>query len=61
MKTIEKGTVLSQDSIVLEKEEVELFEQFQVFYKDYKSGVFQRNIAEKITDFVRTPIDEEAV
>lgn len=55
MRKFVKGTILSEDKIVLEEEEAELFEQFQKFYKDYESGIFQKKLAEKISDFVQTP------
>lgn len=61
MRRIVEGTTLSQDSIVLEEEEAELFEQFQKFYKDYESGIFQKKLAEKISDFVQPTSDEEMV
>ena len=59
MKKFIKGTILSQDSIVLEEEEAELFLQFQKFYKDYESGIFQEKLAKRISDFVQTPAVEE--
>lgn len=55
MRKFVKGTILSQDSIILEEEEVELFLQFQKFYKDYQSGIFQERLAERISDFVESP------
>lgn len=60
MRKIVKGTTLSQDSIVLEEEEVELFLQFQKFYDDYKSGIVQKKLAKKISNFVQPTSSEEA-
>ena len=59
MKKFIKGTILSQDSIVLEEEEAELFLQFQRFYKDYESGIVQERLAKRISDFVQTPSNVE--
>lgn len=59
MRKFTKGTVLSQDCFILEKEEAELFLQFQKFYKDYESGIFQERLAKRISDFVQTPAVEE--
>ena len=59
MRKFVKGTILSQDSIILEEEEAELFLKFQRFYKDYESGVFQERLAKRISDFVQTPSNVE--
>lgn len=59
MREIKKGTILSQDTITLDEEEAELFLQFQKFYKDYESGIFQERLAKRISDFVQTPAVEE--
>ena len=53
MREIKKGTILSQDTITLDEEEAELFLQFQKFYKDYQSGIFQERLAKRISDFVQ--------
>lgn len=55
MRKIKKGTILSEDKIVLEEEEAEFFLKFQKFYKDYESGIFQERLAKRISDFVQTP------
>lgn len=60
MRRFVKGTILSEDKIVLEEEEAELFLKFKRFYKDYESGIFQEKLAERISDFVQTPMDEGA-
>ncbi len=59
MRKIKKGTILSEDKIVLEEEEAEFFLQFQRFYKDYESGIFQERLAKRISDFVQTPSNVE--
>ena len=59
MRKFVKGTILSEDKIVLEEEEAEFFLQFQRFYKDYESGIFQERLAKRISDFVQTPAVEE--
>jgi hypothetical protein len=59
MREIKKGTILSQNSIVLDEEEAELFLKFQRFYKDYESGIFQERLAKIISDFVQTPSNVE--
>jgi hypothetical protein len=59
MREIKKGTILSEDKIVLEEEEAEFFLQFKRFYKDYESGIFQERLAKRISDFVQTPAVEE--
>lgn len=59
MREIKKGTILSQNSIVLDEEEAELFLKFKRFYKDYESGIFQEKLAERISDFVQLTPDEE--
>ena len=59
MRKFVKGTILSEDKIVLEEEEAEFFLQFQRFYKDYESGIFQERLAKRISDFVQTPSNVE--
>lgn len=59
MRRFVKGTILSEDKIVLEEEEAELFLKFERFYKDYKSGIFQERLAKRISDFVQTPSNVE--
>ena len=59
MREIKKGTILSQNSIVLDEEEAELFLKFKRFYTDYESGIFQERVAKRISDFVQTPSNVE--
>lgn len=59
MREIKKGTILSQNSIVLDEEEAELFLKFKRFYTDYESGIFQERLAKRISDFVQTPSNVE--
>jgi hypothetical protein len=59
MRRFVKGTILSEDKIVLEEEEAELFLKFERFYKDYESGIFQKRLAKRISDFVQTPSNVE--